>query len=69
MKRIRRILSFRNRVVAIVIGAAIVAVSLLFTNDMARRLREKEQHDEALSDIRDYAFSLDSQKTDADYDH
>ena len=45
MKRIRRILSFRNRVVAIVIGAAIVAVSLLFTNDMARRLREKEQHD------------------------
>ncbi len=45
MKRISKILSFRNRVVAIVIGAAIAAVSLLFTNDMARHLREKEQHD------------------------
>ena len=45
MKRIRKILSFRNRVVAIVIGAAIVGVSLIFTNDMARHLREKEQHD------------------------
>ena len=31
--------------VAIVIGAAIVGVSLIFTNDMARHLREKEQHD------------------------
>ena len=30
---------------AIVIGAAIVVISLLFTNDMARHLREKEQHD------------------------
>ena len=39
MKRIRNILSFRNRVVAIVIGTAIALVSLLFTNDMARRLR------------------------------
>ena len=45
MKRIRKILSFRNRIVAIVIGAAIVVISLLFTNDMARHLREKEQHD------------------------
>ncbi len=45
MNRIRKIFSFRNRVVAIVIGAAIAAVSLLFTNDMARHLREKEQHD------------------------
>lgn len=45
MKRIRKILSFRNRVVAIVIGTAIAAISLLFTNDMARHLREKEQHD------------------------
>ena len=45
MKRIRKILSFRNRVVAIVIGTAIVAISLIFTNDMARHLREKEQHD------------------------
>ena len=45
MKRIRKILSFRNRVVAIVIGTAIAAMSLLFTNDMARHLREKEQHD------------------------
>ena len=45
MKRIRKILSFRNRVVAIIIGAAIVGVSLIYTNDMARHLREKEQHD------------------------
>ncbi len=45
MNRIRKIFSFRNRVVAIAIGAAIVTMSLLFTNDMARRLREKEQHD------------------------
>ena len=45
MKRIRKILSFRNRIVAIIIGTAIAGVSLLFTNDMARHLREKEQHD------------------------
>lgn len=45
MNRIRKILSFRNRVVAIAIGTAIAVLSLLFTNDMARHLREKEQHD------------------------
>lgn len=45
MNRIRKILSFRNRVVAIIIGTAIAVLSLLFTNDMARHLREKEQHD------------------------
>ncbi len=40
--------SFRNRVVVIVVGIALGAISLLYTNNMARRLREKEQHDVAL---------------------
>ena len=40
--------SFRNRVVVIVVGVALGALSLLYTNDMARRLKEKEQHDVAL---------------------
>ena len=41
----RKILSFRKRIVAIVVGVTMVTLSLLFTNDMARRLREiqKEQ--------------------------
>ena len=37
----RKILSFRKRIVAIVVGVTMVTLSLLFTNDMARRLREK----------------------------
>ena len=44
----RKILSFRKRIVAIVVGVTMVTLSLLFTNDMARRLREKEQHEVAL---------------------
>ena len=43
----RKILSFRKRIVAIVVGVTMVTLSLLFTNDMARRLREKEQHEVA----------------------
>ncbi len=37
--------SFRNRVVVIVVGVLLGSISLLYTNDMARRLKEKEQHD------------------------
>ena len=48
MKIRRDIFSFRNRVVVIVVGISLGAMSLLYTNDMARRLREKEQHDVAL---------------------
>lgn len=44
----RKILSFRKRIVAIVVGVTMVTLSLLFTNDMACRLREKEQHEVAL---------------------
>ncbi|MDE5708154.1 MAG: sensor histidine kinase, partial [Alistipes sp.] len=44
----RRILSFRNRVVVIVVGVLLGALSLLYTNNMAQRLKEKEQHDVAL---------------------
>lgn len=40
-----RSLSFRNRIVIICAGLAIGAVSLLYTNNMARRLKDKEQHD------------------------
>lgn len=40
-----RILSFRKRIVAIVAGTTLVLLSLFFTNDMARSLREKEQHE------------------------
>ncbi len=43
-----KILTFRKRIVIIVIGVVLVAASLLFTNDMARRLREKEQHEVSL---------------------
>lgn len=39
------ILTFRNRIVVIVAGVLLGSLSLLYTNDMARRLREKEQHD------------------------
>ena len=40
--------SFRNRVVVIVVGLALGALSLLYTNEMARKLKGKEQHDVAL---------------------
>lgn len=45
MKIRRDILSFRNRVVVIVVGILLGMLSLLYTNGMAQRLREKEQHD------------------------
>ena len=35
----RRMLSFRNRVVVIVVGVLLGALSLLYTNNMATRLR------------------------------
>lgn len=41
----RHLLSFRNRIVAIVAGVTLVALSLLFTNQMAGQLKEKEQHE------------------------
>lgn len=44
----RKLLSFRNRMVTIGAGVLLVMLSLLYTNDMARRLKEKEQHDVAL---------------------
>ena len=44
----RNLFSFRNRVVVIVVGVSLGAVSLLYTNNMARKLREKEQHDVVL---------------------
>ena len=46
--KLRKMLSFRNRIVVIAVGALLGAVSLLYTNNMALRLREKEQHDVAL---------------------
>ncbi len=48
MKVNRDIFSFRNRLVVISIGIAIGTVSLLYTNHMAQRLKEKEQHDVSL---------------------
>ncbi len=48
MKIRRDIFSFRNRVVVIVVGILLGSISLLYTNSMARRLKEKEQHDVAL---------------------
>ena len=45
MGRFGKILSFRNRVVILSLGAVLVALSLAYTNRMANRLREKEQHD------------------------
>ncbi len=46
--KFRRIFSFRNRVVVIIIGVLLGALSLLYTNNMAQRLKQKEQHDVAL---------------------
>lgn len=48
MKFRRDIFSFRNRVVVIVVGMALAAISLFYTNNMAMRLHEKEKHDVAL---------------------
>lgn len=48
MKIRRDIFSFRNRVVVILVGISLGALSLIYTNTMAARLREKEQHDVAL---------------------
>ena len=48
MKIHARTFSFRNRLVVIVVGVMLGAVSLLYTNDMARKLKGKEQHDVAL---------------------
>ena len=48
MKLRRNIFSFRNRVVVIVVGILLGALSILYTNRLAQRLREKEQHDVAL---------------------
>ena len=48
MKLAHTIFSFRNRLVIIIVGISLGAVSLLYTNNMARRLKEKEQHDVAL---------------------
>lgn len=41
---IRRILSFRNRIAFIAVGVILGVLSLLYTNSLARTLREKEQH-------------------------
>ncbi len=40
-----KIFSYRNRIIMIIVGGVLVLLSLLFTNDLARRLREKEQLD------------------------
>ncbi len=48
MKFRRDIFSFRNRVAVIVVGVVLGCSSLLYTNNMARKLKEKEQHDVAL---------------------
>lgn len=45
MKRLSKLLTFRNRMVVIVLGLILACVSLLFTSQMAQTLREKEQHD------------------------
>lgn len=48
MKFRRDIFSFRNRVVVIIVGVALGSLSLIYTNTLASRLREKEKHDVAL---------------------
>ena len=40
MKIRRDIFSFRNRVVVIIVGIALGMVSLLYTNNMAKRLKD-----------------------------
>jgi len=48
-----KIFSFRNRVVIIIVGFVIGISSLLFTNNMARQLREKEQNE-----VRMWSFAM-----------
>ncbi|MEG1612212.1 MAG: HAMP domain-containing sensor histidine kinase [Alistipes sp.] len=48
MKWRKNLFSFRNRMVVIVVGVALGSLSLLYTNNMATRLREKEKHDVSL---------------------
>lgn len=48
MKISRNIFSFRNRMVVIIVGLTLGALSLLYTNNMAGRLKQKEQHDVSL---------------------
>ncbi len=45
LKWTARIFSFRNRLIMVVVGGALVVLSLLFTNNMASKLREKEKVD------------------------
>ncbi len=45
LKWTAKLFSFRNRIIMIVCGGALVLLSLLFTNNMASMLREKEQLD------------------------
>ena len=45
MKRLTRLLTFRNRMVVIALGLVLACASLYFTSRMAKSLREKEQHD------------------------
>ncbi len=45
LKWTAKLFSFRNRIIMIVAGGALVLFSLLFTNKMASMLREKEQLD------------------------
>lgn len=45
---LRKTLSFRNRIVLIVVGVLLGGISLIYTNNMAKRLKEKEQHDVTL---------------------
>ncbi len=45
MKRLTRLLTFRNRMVVIVLGLVLACASLFFTSRMAQSLSEKEQHD------------------------
>ena len=45
MRSLRKMISPNNRVLALVVGACIVASSLLYTGRMAKRLREQERHD------------------------
>ncbi len=45
LKWITKVLTYRNRIIMIVIGGILVLFTLIFTNDMAKKLREKEQGD------------------------
>ncbi|MFI3317001.1 MAG: HAMP domain-containing sensor histidine kinase [Rikenellaceae bacterium] len=45
LKWMSKLFSYRNRIIMIITGGAMVIASLLFTNSMASKLREKEQLD------------------------